>query len=190
MIRHKRWPGVKKLSHNAPSHTEYVFDVEKFQRLVDLFVRKLSLFRKHREFNAIAGCGNSGVPLTGALSYKLGVPLILVRKPGEQTVAAGPDVIGAIDAGPYVIVEDFKFSGGTLTRMMDAIYCQSSKHSEPAAVFMYRWRNVEWPHHRHEWYADGDRSKKPVHVRIFGMNDRDYAFVDKGDDPGQLDLFS
>lgn len=183
------WHSAKTVRVDAPTHTWAIFNVEQFRRVVELFVEKLKQINRVHPFNAIAGCGNSGVPLAAALSYTLGIPLITVRKPGEETVASTQTVTGAALAGAYVIIDDFTSSGGTVNRMMDAIDAASCGLSTPVAMAFYsRTCYGEMGADQVKWRA------KNRQIPVWGVTSAERSFIEEGGPlPGassdQLDLF-
>ena len=190
----RTWHSAKTASVDAPSHTWDIFNVEQFRRVVLLFEKKLEQINRVHPFNAVAGCGNSGVPLAAALSYTLGIPLITVRKPGERTVAnMAARVTGAYNAGPYIIIDDFVSSGGTVNRMMDAIDQASSGKSMPVAMAFYN--RVAAPGEMGtdtvSWWG---RDKR---VPVWGVTREERSYISEGtplptaaaSSPKQCDLF-
>jgi adenine/guanine phosphoribosyltransferase-like PRPP-binding protein len=135
------WHRKRDIVVNAPEHTRDVFVTPSFRRIVDIVTRKLKEVDKLHRFDAIAGCGNSGLPLLGALSYRLGIPMITVRKAGEKTVAVNQTVTGAIDVKSYVLVDDLISSGGTIKRMVKEI--ADAGIANPVAIILYHQSTCE-----------------------------------------------
>lgn len=188
-MHEKTWHSVASTFVSAPSHTWNIFNVDQFRRVVECFEAKLERINKATPFNAIAGCGNSGVPLAAALSYLMGIPMITVRKPGEETAAGmASRVTGAFNAGAYVIIDDFWSSGGTVNRMMDAIDCASDGKSKPVALAYYDYRtdSPEGTESRRWWSKD-------VLVPMWGVSNSESEFINLGTkmrvDDAQEDLF-
>jgi orotate phosphoribosyltransferase len=113
---------------HAPFHTRRVFYPTSFKVIVEWAAEKM---RAHPEWQAIAGIGQSGLLLAGALGYQTGKPVIAVRKDGEPIVAGVSTEVSARlpygDIG-YVFVEDFIASGGTFTRLVTAIHDTFEPH--------------------------------------------------------------
>jgi hypoxanthine phosphoribosyltransferase len=106
----------------APSHTQQVFDPESFKALVKNTSKALGILKKKLKFNCLAATGNSGNLLAGALSYKLGLPLLIVRKNNDhchddlKVNGFRPDEVVR-----YLIIDDLVSSGNTVRRIMDQI---------------------------------------------------------------------
>lgn len=106
----------------APSHTQQVFDPRSFKKLVTNTAKALGILGKTLKFNCLAATGNSGNLLAGALSYKLGLPLLIVRKSGDEchddlkVNGFRPD-----EAVRYLIIDDLVSSGATVRRIMEQI---------------------------------------------------------------------
>lgn len=183
------WKSTGTVKINAPGHTWGIFNPGMFSRIVEIFEQKVLEVHARTPIDAVAGCGNSGVPLAAALSLRLGIPMITVRKPGEQTVAFSSIVTGAIGAKSYVIVDDMISSGGTVNRIMDAIFSASGNVARPAAVILYNQRHEEdndyWT--TTSWKSQGER------VKLVGMTDQDSRYINGSEarrpSGKQLDLF-
>jgi adenine/guanine phosphoribosyltransferase-like PRPP-binding protein len=187
-MHEKTWHSVASTKVSAPSHTWNIFNVDRFRRVVECFEAKLKKINKVTPFNAIAGCGNSGVPLVAALSYLMGIPMITVRKPGEETAAyMASRVTGAFNAGAYVIIDDFWSSGGTVNRMMDAIDEASGGVSRPVAMAFYDYRDNCEGTKTKEWWS------KDILVPVWGISNAEFEFIDLGTkmrvNDAQEDLF-
>ena len=90
-------------------HTDYlerVYRVNSFIKVVNKAVTILRKYRRKHPFDAIAFTGTSGAALAYPISYKLGIPLICVRKSRSNSHFYGK-VEGYL-ASKYIIVDDFK----------------------------------------------------------------------------------
>jgi len=126
-------------SIRTPSHTRKVFNPKLFKKTVDRLVRWLSTPRaKVLKIKALAGCGNSGVPMISAVSYATGLPIITVRKKSEteHVYHSGYDVTGFNEGGSYLIVDDLIDSGATVTRIIESISLMNPSLS-PCAIMLY-----------------------------------------------------
>ena len=93
-----------------------VFDPETLSKCVHHAMECL----KDVEFDAIACRGNSGTLFAGALSLRMGKPIILVRKPtGDSHTST--IVEGCMSALSYVVVDDFVASGKTYRTIREEI---------------------------------------------------------------------
>lgn len=127
------WPSSARLV--APSHTKRVFGPNDFRELVDLSAKKLAAIHKSFPFVALAGIGHSGVPLMAALSYKIGVPMIAVRRKSNETQHDYTgEWNGYYSGGPYLVVDDLISSGATLRRIISAIDKLKDSYSQPPSL--------------------------------------------------------
>lgn len=172
----QNWHDSDSIPIKSPGHTWNVFSVSSFRRVVEVFEKKLVELDTKDKFYAIAGCGNSGVPLAATLSHSLGIPMITVRKPGEQTVAYSEKVTGAVEAGKYLLIDDQIGSGGTVNRVMDAILEASGGRTKPTAILLYNQRDEsdhpDWGYTR--WKSCGAR------VPLYGMTEDEQRYINNG----------
>lgn len=64
--------------------------------------------------------GISGQSIGWPVSYKIGLPLAVVKKEGEKGHTSG-NIIGTGELGDYVILDDLISSGNTINRVVDQI---------------------------------------------------------------------
>jgi len=99
--------------------TEYLqdlFSARRLRRSIELAAKALSTL----QFDAIAFRGMSGALIASALSYRIGKPLIMVRK-HEITSHSMGRVEGYKHAKTYVVVDDFISSGATVKEIQREI---------------------------------------------------------------------
>lgn len=121
--------------YDHPSYTHKIFRPDEFRKLVLKAEKKLLAIHQVTPFEAIAGTGNSAMPLLGALSYKMGVPMIAVRKDGEKR--HDDRNVNGRTRSRYVIVDDLIDSGATVDRIVGEIAKASSYTSTLVAVVLY-----------------------------------------------------
>lgn len=99
----------------VPSHTHDIFDPSQFAHVVNWTVDTV----KAGGYEAIAGSGHSGLPLIGAVAYRLGIPMIAVRKSDERPKGDTSRVNGVLPHRSlrYAIVDDIICSGETILRV-------------------------------------------------------------------------
>ena len=89
--------------------------------------------------DAIAVRGNSGTLVGGALSMATGIPVITIRKPGDNTHSSYR--IECDDSfRHYVIVDDLIASGNTIKAIVDAIADENFSNAHPrrlVKVYLY-----------------------------------------------------
>lgn len=98
------------------------------EKRVDQFtaiMRSWLAARPNQPISHLVYRGVSGACMAWPLSYRLRIPVIAIRKPGETSHSYDGDNIGAIsgdgDLCGYVIVDDFICSGNTIQRIIDRI---------------------------------------------------------------------
>jgi hypothetical protein len=104
----------------SPNHTSQIFNAWEFQTLVDKIAERMVLLHNKHPFDAIAGSGNSGQPLLGALSYKTGIPIISVRKSKDSNHDSSL-ANGYLNARTYLIIDDLIDTGTTIKRIISSI---------------------------------------------------------------------
>lgn len=123
------WGSAENRQFYHPTYTERIFRPREFQPLVEAVSRKLEAIFEKTPFEAVAGTGNSSTPLLGALSYKLGIPIIATRKSGDPAHDSRP-ANGLVGCKAYVIVDDLIDSGATVKGIMERIETAQKKRNE------------------------------------------------------------
>lgn len=85
---------------------------------------------------AVAARGQSGIIVYSAVSYATGVPIICVRKDGEES-HDGSSVLGYCGEGQYVIIDDLIGSGHTINRIVKDIEARQYPGLTPHSVLLY-----------------------------------------------------
>lgn len=67
----------------------------------------------------IVATGSSGQAVAWPVSYKLGIPVCIVRKPAEASHDG--NVSGSGDLGDYIVIDDLISSGATIKRVQKEI---------------------------------------------------------------------
>lgn len=105
----------------APSHTFQIFNPILFQKTIDQMVVKIEKLRAlYPEIEAIAACGMSGLVLAGAVSARLQLPIIAVRKTMDTT-HDDRMVNGHLGAKGYLFIDDLICSGKTVDHVIGEI---------------------------------------------------------------------
>jgi orotate phosphoribosyltransferase len=151
---------------SAPDYTLPVFkDLTKTTRDMARLIRQSGV-----KFDAIAGCGFSGLLLTGSLAALLSKHTIAVRKNPERTFRYEDMMAqGAVGAARYIIVDDLISSGRTVCHMIHEIENEARKQgfAQPklVAVYLYYSRGDGSP--ETDWFAreDGTEVVVPVYRR-------------------------
>jgi len=121
-------PVKKKMNKIYASYGDWKYHKQSVQVRTEEIVRTLDemaavgVGARQFEVKGIALSGSSGVWLGGLLSYKLNIPVFLVRKPGEGS--HGPLVEGidkTMKTNKLVLIDDFIASGSTVKRVDDAL---------------------------------------------------------------------
>lgn len=134
----------------APSHTETIFSPGNFKELVKKTSKAVSKLKRRLKFQCLAATGNSGLLLAGAISYKLGMPLLIVRKPGDSCHDT-LKVNGYRTNGTcrYLILDDLIASGDTVRRIVKEIDKASAKEIEEEQTkrktIESSWHPQYWP---------------------------------------------
>lgn len=121
----------KELEINT-QYLDCIYDIDRFQSKVRRAVKRVREFRKTHPFDAIAFTGMSGSAMAYCLSYRLGIPLIAIRKKGEKSHYRSA-LEGCVNAKRILIVDDFIDTGSTVERIIKAL----PKTSKVIGVFLY-----------------------------------------------------
>lgn len=113
------------------SHLGDIFMYPKeYGQLVDRIADRLEALRKKQSFTGMVFCGLSGAALAYPLSARLHIPLICVRKKGEDS--HGMDVEGPqANVRRYIIIDDFIETGRTIKTLLNEMDRQN-KWGEPS----------------------------------------------------------
>jgi orotate phosphoribosyltransferase len=79
-------------------------------------------------FDAIAFSGMSGALVAPSVAMALRKPMILARKPTDDSHAGKGVVEGALDAETYIIIDDFMSSGDTIRRIHTSVVKTAAEH--------------------------------------------------------------
>lgn len=131
-------------------HSSYmhpIFNIEQFPNLVESVITSAKLLMDKHPYDTIAFTGNSGSALAYILSFTLKIPLICVRKPGEDSHFIGKpstwfpirdrDLFeGNLSCKNYIIIDDGISSGKSVKKIRDVIdaTCASARC---VAMLMY-----------------------------------------------------
>jgi orotate phosphoribosyltransferase-like protein len=102
-----------------------VFRQELFAKAVDKTITTAESMRKIFQYDTIAFSGVSGAAMAFILSHWLSVPLLCVRRAGDNSHyfnGRHSHCEGNFDAKRYMIVDDFISSGSTVNYIIDTIY--------------------------------------------------------------------
>lgn len=117
----EEWPGINP-SKVRTDYLEKVFKVDSTRGLVERAGELLKQAYKDDPFQAIAVTGTSGLVMGGIVSYRFGIPLIVVRKPGTSDHHwSSMNVRGYQLPDQYVIFDDLISSGATVNRIYHAV---------------------------------------------------------------------
>lgn len=122
----------------APGHTNKVFDPNQFPTLVKDLAKRVRTIKKITGANCLAGSGNSGLLLLGALGIKLKMPFFAVRKTkdakADSRMANGfvPD-----EGARYLIIDDLISSGNTCRRIHNFIATEFRDGPECVGILLY-----------------------------------------------------
>lgn len=132
------------------SYLEHVFTPDLFPKMVDITIKKAEQLKKDTGFDTIAFSGISGAAVAFILSHWLNIPLLCVRKKGENShyhQQNGKILEGNVqDVKKYIIVDDFIASGATCHHIIDSIR-ESNLRARCVGMVMYRaYENFTFTH--------------------------------------------
>ncbi len=122
------------------SYLRHVFNSELFSRTVDNTIKEAERLKKETKFDTIAFTGISGSAMAFILSHWLEVPLLCVRKVGENShyhQQTSKLLEGNVeDMRRYLIVDDFIASGATVLHIINSI-AQVKANAKCVGMLMY-----------------------------------------------------
>jgi len=100
---------------------------KEYGQLVDRIADQLEALRKKQSFTGMVFCGQSGAALAYPLSARLHIPLICVRKKGENS--HGFDIEGPqANVRRYIILDDFIETGKTIKALIKEMDIKNTIH--------------------------------------------------------------
>lgn len=124
------------------SYLDKVYRVSKFTKTIDRATKALKAFHKKNPFDAIAFTGTSGAALAYPLSYKLGIPLICIRKSVADN-HSGMRLEGCVSAKRYIIVDDCIESGSTVRKIQKFVKKELEK-AQLIGILLYSHSDSYW----------------------------------------------
>lgn len=157
------------MSEVTTSYLRTVFNPEVFPITIAKTLETAKLLWKEYGFDTIAFCGVSGAAMAFVLAHEMRIPLLCVRKRGENSHFDDGDrrhLEGNTGVKKYLIVDDFISSGRTVNYIMDTIH-QDIPNAECVAMLMYSGLGeYDYKYKRHfdnkpaeEWRVLQPRSK-------------------------------
>ena len=114
-----------------------VYQVNKFIEEINKAAKIIRKFKRKNPFDAIAFTGTSGAAFAYPLSYKLGIPLICIRKSVTDNHFRRK-VEGQVNTKRYIIVDDFIESGKTIRRIQKEIKNNwAAKPPQLIGIYLY-----------------------------------------------------
>ena len=149
----------------STSYLQHVFYHDTFQRTVDKTVTMAERLKKETLFDTIVFSGISGSALAFILSHWMNMPLLCVRKLGENSHYHNQTkrvLEGNVEnMRRYLIVDDFISSGDTCRRIVESIR-DTNPRAKCVAMLMYAaYQDSEFKHP--DWdYSVRVYSSKPA----------------------------
>lgn len=96
------------------------------QTLVNVTSRKIKAFCKKNVISHLVVSGISGQSIGWPVSYKINLPICVVRKKNEESHGALLEGRGELE--DYIILDDLIDSGATLRRIVETIHSYQKEH--------------------------------------------------------------
>jgi len=146
----------------APEYTKQVFVHKSLKALVKKVLPKVRSLKRSLKFNALAVRGHSGIIVGTVLSYQTGIPLLVVRKPGESRHDS-LHVNGNIpNECRYLIVDDLISTGSTIrfisNKLKEATTFKGLKTPTLVGILLYYES-----YNRASFQCDSDSELVPVY---------------------------
>ena len=120
--------------------------VSTYQKKIKCSISKLIELKEKLKFQALAFSGSSGAAIAFPVAAALGIPVIYVRKPKEQSHGNSIEVLrgrSKADIERYLIVDDFVSTGATVQHIYNSILkkCEKNTRSKKLAecVGIFLW---------------------------------------------------
>lgn len=121
----------------APEYTRQVFDHKSLKALVRQMLPRVRKLKKALKFNTLAVCGHSGIVIGSIISYRTGIPLLIVRKTGDKCNDSH-EINGQIPSKcKYLIIDDLIDTGRTIRRIIKKIKSATYKETIPVGILLY-----------------------------------------------------
>lgn len=122
------------------AYLEDCFDHKKLNSIIRRISNRLLEDYKKGVFEILAVSGNSGIIIGSIISYKTKIPLLVIRKPGENSHGELVEMSYKFRStkkmfSKYAILDDFISSGATIKRMIGTL---ESKYKVELSV-IYCW---------------------------------------------------
>jgi len=146
-----------------------VYNVNAFQDTVKATIKTAKKMMEKCQFDTIVFTGNSGSALAYILSAEMHIPLICLRREGEQShfVRDREDddflLEGSLDCKRYIIVDDFIVSGATIRRIAKAMH-DGMETAKCVGILLYSDARENYKFA----YAAGN---KTFNVKVFTLSD-------------------
>lgn len=136
------------MKSHSPSYTQHIYDPSLFPLTAHRCCSALwAIQNEIGAYDFIAGCGNSSVPLLGAISMLTGIPYVAVRKKDDASCHDDRRINGPSFAKKslrYVFVDDLISSGNTYYHVWNTLrdeYGLIGAMPECIAACLYDWTN-------------------------------------------------
>lgn len=125
----KKSPALRPKTQVITDYLDDIYNLKTFKATAKRTIAKLRQLRKSKKtrFEAIAFRGSSGAAMAFIAGLELGVPLIHVRKPKEDSHYSGYE--GIANPATYVIIDDFISSGATVRAIRTGVTDFHKKHN-------------------------------------------------------------
>lgn len=138
---------LNKAYHKTVRHEDLMLVVDGTAAMIKKWMSETGKTPTH-----IVCMGSSGQAVAWPVSYKLGIPVCVVRKSGEQSHAGMITGDGAM--GEYIVIDDLICSGDTMRRIFKTIADDVASHNAnewdadiwkvPACAAIFLYNEVEW----------------------------------------------
>jgi len=131
----------------APDYTQKIFTPGDFKTLVNRTAAKVRFLQKKLGVNTLVGCGNSGVPLVSAVSFKLTLPFFAVRKRVDGHSATRANGYLLAKGCRYLIIDDLISTGATMRRIVKNVRLEVDEdgaHKLPMPVGILLYHETFW----------------------------------------------
>jgi len=103
------------------AYIESILYTKSFKIIVNRVIKKVKHLQPKLKIDAIACRGVSGSSVAFATSYVIGLPIIYVRKPTENSHGDKIESCGASKHKNYIIIDDFIDTGTTVKEIIKSI---------------------------------------------------------------------
>jgi adenine/guanine phosphoribosyltransferase-like PRPP-binding protein len=122
-----------------------LYNPVQLRTIVERTIEVIKDLQASRQIDTIVCTGLSGQGVGFPTSMLTGIPLLVMRKPGDNTHAYG-QIEGNVEFGTYIIVDDGISSGATVDRLVEKVSVFNPRAVCVGIVLWDSYQDRQWYH--------------------------------------------